>query len=63
MSWTDDPARDYDRWCDEQDKKLERRPRCCLCEEHIQDDSAVYIDGDWYCDRCLDEHRQMIDED
>lgn len=62
MSWTNDPAKDYDRWCNEQDKLLERRPCCCLCEEHIQDDSAVYIDGDWYCDACLDANRKWIDD-
>lgn len=61
MSWSDDPARDYDRYCNEQDRKLERRPCCCLCGEHIQEDSAVYLDGQWYCDDCLEDARKWID--
>lgn len=38
-------------------------PICCLCEEPIWQDSAVYLNGEWYCDCCLDDARVYIEED
>lgn len=45
----------------EQERQLAKLPLCCLCEEHIQQDMAVCINGEWYCDNCLDENRKSID--
>lgn len=45
-----------------QEQWLERRPVCICCGEHIQDDSAVQIRGDFYCDRCLDDMRVYIED-
>lgn len=36
-------------------------PVCCLCGEHIWQDTAVRIGNDWYCDECLDDAREGID--
>lgn len=33
---------------------MESLPVCAHCEQPIQQDDAVYIDGKWYCDDCLD---------
>ena len=41
---------------DEMDAKLERRPVCVCCEEHIQDDHAYDIDGNLYCQDCMESH-------
>lgn len=46
----------------EQNEWLEKRPKCICCGEHIQEDSAVQIQGDYYCDECLDGMRVCIDE-
>lgn len=44
------------------EKSLLRLPVCCICEEHIQQESAFKISGDWYCDECIEEMREDIDE-
>ncbi len=46
-----------DRW----DKILARRPRCCLCLEPILQDEALVLAEKYYCDRCLDRHRQEVE--
>lgn len=46
----------------EQGQWLECRPKCICCGEHIQDDSAVQIRGDFYCDACLDDMRIYIED-
>ena len=63
MFYTDDPVRDFDRHCAEQERQLEKLPVCCDCGEHIQQEDAVVIDGNWYCDDCLDNLRTSIDVD
>ena len=57
---TDDPLADLRRWEEEQEKKLKRLPLCICCEEHIRQDDAVCIDGDYYCDECLADMRERI---
>lgn len=53
---------DFERRDAEQEQWLRRRPRCICCGEHIQDDSAVQIRGDFYCDNCLDGLRVYIED-
>ena len=50
----------YEREITRQERHL---PICCMCEEHIWQEDAVYIDGKWYCDQCLDDNRVYIDEE
>lgn len=55
----------YDLWARhdaEQERARRKLPICSCCEEHIQQEKAVRIDGKWYCDYCLDEMREYIDE-
>ena len=52
----------YDMHQAKQDKWLEARPRCCCCGEPIQDDMLYDIDGDLYCEDCMnDEFRHSTD--
>ena len=48
--------REAERW-------LARRPVCIECEEHIQEDSAFYINGEWICENCIEIYRRDIHED
>lgn len=65
MNWTDNPVRDYDRHCDEQEKWLENLPQCVFCssDEHIQDDHYYLIDGDIYCEEHMIENFRKNVED
>ena len=38
---------------DRHERALEELPDCGYCEEPIQQDTAVQIEGIWYCDHCL----------
>nr|DAQ58711.1 MAG TPA: DEAD-box ATP-dependent RNA helicase [Caudoviricetes sp.] len=46
----------------DQEQWLAGRPKCICCGEAIQEDSAVQIRGDYYCDRCLDDMRVYIED-
>ena len=35
---------------------------CNMCDEHIRGDYYVIIDGDYYCDECVDEHAFKCEE-
>lgn len=58
-----DPVREFERHDYEQQTKLEKFPVCSNCGEHIQQETAVYINGEWYCDDCLSDCRLAIEED
>ncbi len=56
----------YDLWEQrdrEQHRRLARFPKCTRCGEHIQQEDAVCIDGNYYCDNCLKELREWIEVD
>ena len=47
----------YDLWERkerENERKLEKRPVCSNCGEHIQDENAYYINGEWICAECME---------
>ena len=56
MMWTDDPVRDWDRHCEEQERELQRYPKCCKCGERLTEDYIYCIEDEYYCDRCLNKH-------
>ena len=58
MYFTDDPIADYNRWSREQEEQLKKLPKCHVCGEPIQDDYAVCIDDNWYCDNCISDMRK-----
>lgn len=50
-----DPVRDAERHAEEQDRQLERCPKCAHCHYEIQDERLVNIDGYLYHFDCIDE--------
>lgn len=58
--YSDDPLADFDAWDKEQNKWLERRPVCADCENHIQDETAFYINSEWICENCMDSYRKEV---
>lgn len=54
MYRTDDPYRDFDRWDNEQESWLSKRPRCAHCGERIQDDHYYLIEDEPVCPDCLE---------
>lgn len=54
----------YDLWVAHdrrQIKKLERLPVCFHCGEPVQQEMAVCLDRNWYCDECLELNRVEVD--
>lgn len=47
----------------EMEKRLARRPVCCQCGEHIQDEFAYRINDDLFCQDCLEACFQVYVED
>lgn len=54
MFFTDDPVADAARYAAEQEKELDKLPRCDYCDEPIQDDFYFSINGEVICEFCLD---------
>lgn len=61
MYYTDDPISDFNRWDADQQNNLNKLPVCKCCGEHIQQDMAVCLDDNWYCDECLRDARTVIE--
>lgn len=57
---TDNPERDYDEYCNESEKWMDKLPECECCGEKICQEDAVCIDGKWYCDDCLEFLRETV---
>lgn len=60
MLYTDNPLHDFAMHEAEQEKELEKLPECCNCGFPIQQDTAVYINGEWLCDDCLKDFRRAV---
>lgn len=61
MTNSDDPLRDYNRWQDEMYLWEQSRPICVECGNHITGDYLWEIEGQNYCEDCIDSHRRYID--
>ena len=46
-----------------QQQWLEKRPVCCYCDQHIQDEELFDIEGELYCKQCLVNNFQKNTED
>lgn len=55
MAWmrSADPVRDWEAREADNARRLTFLPKCEECEEPIDQDTAVCINGCWYCDECL----------
>lgn len=60
--YSDDPVQDFNRWDMELERKRARRPQCEMCEEHIQDETAILLHGHWICEKCINNNREIVDE-
>jgi formylmethanofuran dehydrogenase subunit E len=62
MYRTDDPHADFDRWDAEQEARLEKLPVCVYCGERVQTKRALYINDDFMCMDCVEEHTVDVEE-
>ena len=60
MYYTDDPIADFNDYDAEQNRRLEEMPVCADCDEHIHDETAFYINGEWICENCMDAYRREV---
>lgn len=63
MPWTDDPVADFERHDREQARWLAQLPTCERCGDAILQETAVCINGFWYCDDCLYDYRKDVVEE
>lgn len=63
MYRTDDPIADFYRWDNDQQKQLDKLPKCAECGEPIQDEECYEINGELICPECLkSNHRKWTDD-
>ena len=63
MCYSDDPVRDYERYCAKQDRELDHLPTCYECGEKIQTDECYDINDELICPECLkNNHRKWVDD-
>lgn len=63
MFRTDDPIADADRHDLEEQRWLEKLPKCAYCNEPIQDDKCYLINDELVCPECLErEHEKRTDD-
>lgn len=47
----------------EQEERMARLPRCKCCGYKVQQEQAVCIEGDYYCEDCEDEAWERLRKD
>lgn len=60
---TDDPVADQMRYDAEQQKELEKCPKCSICCEYIQDDYLYEINDELICEECINDNFRKNVED
>lgn len=65
MYYSDDPARDFDRYDMEQERKRARLPICDnrKCRRQIDAEHYYEIDGDILCEKCMNDRYRKNTED
>ena len=62
MAYSDNPILDFELHDAQQSRRLQMRPVCANCDEHIQDDYFYLINGEAICQNCLDaDYRKETD--
>jgi formylmethanofuran dehydrogenase subunit E len=59
--WIADPLADFHRLDREQARRLAKLPTCERCGHPIQQERAVRIYGNWFCDECITECREEVE--
>ena len=57
-----DPITDFENYDAEKERQLLMRPKCVICNRHIQDDYCYSIQGTAVCEACIKEFRVSLDE-
>lgn len=52
----------HDEYEAEQERKLNKLPKCDCCGQPITDDYFYNIDGTYICEDCLSDYRQKTDD-
>jgi formylmethanofuran dehydrogenase subunit E len=60
MFYSDNPVLDFEEFDAEQNRQLEELPVCADCDEHIQDEVAYYINGEWICKDCMSAYEREV---
>lgn len=51
-----DPAHEWDKHCDKQERELAKRQICSECDEPITDDYCYLINGEYICQDCMNDY-------
>ena len=57
-----DPLEDFDRYDIEKERRLARMPVCSECGHRIQDETAIFRDSVWTCEKCINEYRVIVED-
>lgn len=60
---TDNATMDFLSYDARQEKRIRNLPVCSECGNIIQQEFAVCIAGDWFCDDCLEGFRKEVPDD
>ena len=60
---TNDPVADFLRHDAEQQKRLDRLPKCAECDDPIETEECYEINGELICPYCLDANNKHWVED
>lgn len=61
--YTDNPLADFATYDFEQQKELEKLPRCVCCDERITDEYCYMVNDETVCESCMDRHyRKAVDD-
>lgn len=63
MYYSDDPARDAERYAADQDRRLAQLPVCSDCGEPVQDDHFYQINDEVICPNCMESNYRKNTED
>lgn len=44
------------------EQQLSKRPKCCECGKHIQDERLYRIHGDIYCPDCIENFAEDVED-
>lgn len=58
-----EPYQMWDLKCADEERELQKYPKCDICDEYITDDYLIEFNGDLICESCLVQHYRKPVED
>lgn len=58
-----DPLDDFNHYDIEMERRRARRPVCSNCGHNIQDEEAYLIDGNFICQKCMEDDFKVLVDD